>query len=277
MVTGTDFQGWSLASWEREFAYIYDPRDERLSISDMWLLLVESASKVAEYLRRYKFEKALNELPVVFCLTCRFNNKCRKDVEAAFRINTFEEIVWSKYPYTCLLCGGEDQCICPIWRHVFEEMSDPDKAAHLGRMKSKLQQRKLSQRNRLVPTLDGFADLFKDLYKGAHYEKPLDGMGFHFMEEVGEVSEAIRKIKEKLPDTPSSELDKLTRALEEEIADVFSWTNSLIIKLGSLLGDPDLKLSSQVWQVFKDGTGQRMSCPECRKLPCERKCVPTLE
>ena len=277
MVTGTDFQGWKLERWEHEFAYIYGSRDKHLSVSDMWLVLVESASKVAEYLRRYKFEKALNELAVVFCLTCRFNNKCRKDGEATFHINAFEEIIWSKYPYTCLLCGGEDQCICPVWRHVFEEMSDLDKAAHLERMKSKLQQRELSQRNRLTPTLDGFAELFKSLYKGAHYEKPLDGMGFHFMEEVGEVSEAIRKIKEKRSDTPSSELAKLTCSLEEEIADVFSWTNSLIIKLGSLLGDPDLKLSSQLWEVFKDVTGQRMWCPECRKSPCESKCVPTLD
>ena len=125
--------------------------------------------------------------------------------------------------------------------------------------------------------------MFNHIYKGAHYNLPIEAILLHFLEEVGEVSSCIREIREKDGKKRDGEL----RAdIEEEIADIISWTTSALSKLDYILGaykqldaghekivqTANLSLSSIVWQEFRDDTQQHLWCGKCRSRQCN--CVP---
>ena len=53
-----------------------------------------------------------------------------------------------------------------------------------------------TRRERLPQTLDGLVNMFSRIYRGAHYDIPLEVIALHFLEEVGEVAAAIRDLRE---------------------------------------------------------------------------------
>lgn len=144
----------------------------------------------------------------------------------------------------------------------------------------------------IPPTLDDFTTMFSNIYKGAHYALPIDAIAFHFMEEVGEVSTCIRRLREREKGRPLSEeeVNRLKNNLENEIADVISWIMSLLSKLDYMLGagitylrkfktsegaekkellqTANLRLSSILWETYQTPDGNTLYCPVCKRRPC---------
>ncbi len=279
-----DLQGHGIDDWEAEFDEIYGRVDQQRSIAEMWLLMMEDASQLAEAIRREKYGEALQKLAHVFGWTCSFVARCRASdmKDTAFRLEkTLSEIVWQKYPHCCALCG-HSRCICAVVRGELEELSPAEKKKRKASVANELAIAR--QRVELRPkTLDDFVKMFNHIYKGAHYNLPIEAILLHFLEEVGEVSSCIREIREQDGKKNDGEL----RAdLEEEIADIFSWTASALSKLDYILGaykqlgaghdkiaqTASLSLSCIVWQEFQDDTQQHLWCGKCRSRQC--KCVP---
>jgi NTP pyrophosphatase (non-canonical NTP hydrolase) len=290
---------YSIDDWEREFEDIYGYVDQERSPSDMWLLLMEDASKVAEALRKEAYYDALNALAHTFNWTCAFISRCRKrDNDLGMNINnSLSNIIWNKYPNLCSLCGRE-RCVCPVRRQELEELTKEEKNQKLKEIEKDLDiaRHRTEYKSK---TLDGFTDMLSRIYKGAHYQLTIEAIAFHFMEEVGEVSTAIRKLRESSQMLSPEEFEKkkssLTKELEKELADVISWTMSLIHKLDYILGaganyvnNPitknkkeknekipqtvNLKLSEVLWTAFQTPDGNTLYCPKCENRPC--KCIP---
>jgi NTP pyrophosphatase (non-canonical NTP hydrolase) len=279
-----DRQKYSLDEWEAEFDEIYGRVDQQRTPAEMWLLMMEDASQLAEAIRREKYAEALRKLVRVFGWTCSFVARCRaKDLkDTPFHLDkNLSEIVWQKYPYCCSLCGN-GRCICAVVRGELEELSPKEKKDRKARVSDALAVARQSTDPR-PKTLDDFVNMFSHIYKGAHYNLPIEAIFLHFMEEVGEVSSCIREIREK---DGKKRNEDLRADLEEEIADIISWTASALSKLDYILGasrlleasqqkviqTSNLALSAIVWQEFQDDTQEHLWCGKCRARQC--KCIP---
>lgn len=294
MMRRAKFNTYGIDEWEKEFAEIYGNVDIQRKPTEMWLLLVEDSSKFAEFIRREKYAKALTALAHVFCWTCSFIWRCRSENDLGIQIHKpLSRIIWDKYPARCCLCGQE-RCICSVRRLELEELPEKKKKKKLEEIEEDLKIARDRTEN-IPSTLDDFTTMFSNIYKGAHYAMPIEAIAFHFMEEVGEVSTCIRRLREKGKGQSLSEVgvNRLKNNLENEIADVISWTMSLLSKLDYMLGagvtylrrfktsedaekkellqTASLRLSSIVWESYQTPDGNTLYCPVCKTRPCDCK------
>lgn len=288
---------YGIDEWDKEFAEIYGNVDIERKPAEMWLLLVEDSSKFAEFIRRGKYAKALTALAHIFCWTCSFVWRCRRENNLGIRIhNPLSRIIWNKYPARCCLCGQE-RCICSVRRVELEELSEEKKKKKLEEIEGVLQIARDRTEN-IPSTLNDFTAMFNNVYAGAHYVLPIEAIAFHFMEEVGEVSTCIRDLREKGKGQSLSkvEVNRLKNNLENEIADVLSWTTSLLSKLDYMLGagvtyfrrfkasedaekkellqTADIQLSNIVWECYQTPDGNTLYCPVCKNRPCTCRPIP---
>ncbi|MDH5374369.1 MAG: hypothetical protein OEY40_00865 [Candidatus Bathyarchaeota archaeon] len=294
MMTRENLEKHTIDEWVKEFSEIYGNVDVKRSPADIWLLLIEDASKVAEYIRTERYADVPESLAHVFCWTCalvwRLSKKNNLHIRFNLQREPFSRIVWHKYPNACSLCG-QRHCICSVRRAELEGLSKKEKEKVLKDVERYLEVARTRIEN-LPKTLDKFASMFGEIYGDVF---PIDCIAFHFMEEVGEVSSCIRTLRETSKiNLEKTEEDRLIRALKDEIADVFSWTISLLLKLDYLLGagckflktqhgDEDaeevkqtvnLKLSSILWKTFQTEDEKSLHCPVCSQRPCQCMAVP---
>ncbi|MBT9132758.1 MAG: hypothetical protein DDT33_01287 [Firmicutes bacterium] len=295
MMTSGERYKYGIDEWEAEFSRIYKHVDIRRSPPEMWLHLVEDATTVAECLRKDKYEKALRPLAHVFGWACSFVWRCRFESVLGCQIQKpLSRIVWDKYPAHCSLCGQE-RCICSVRRHELEELSKEEKEKKLEEIEGALSVARHRTEN-MPKTLDEFTDMFRRIYKGAHYDLSVGAIAFHFMEEIGEVSTCIRLLMGNAPTAPASEVAKLQNELERELADIVSWAMSLVSKLDYILGagvaysrrlkpavgvedeaqsqTAGIRLSHIVWDAFQTPDGNTLYCPTCKARPCECTVTP---
>ena len=290
MMTQKKRDKYSLDDWENEFEKIFGGVDSQRSLAEMWLLMMEDAAQLAEAIRREKYSDGLRKLSRVFGWTCSFVARCRADdmKRTAFHLDkSLSEIVWYKYPYCCSLCGQE-RCICAVTRGELEELSRKEKDKRKAGVANALTVAR-QRIDRKPKSLNDFVTMFSHIYKGAHYNLPIEAILLHFLEEVGEVSSCIREIRERDGMKHDTEL---TANLEEEIADIVSWTASALSKLDYILGaygqlqvgdrktpqTAGLTLADIVWREFQDGSAKHLWCNRCHNRPCkcnpQRLCTP---
>ena len=80
--------------------------------------------------------------------------------------------------------------------------------------------------------LDWWQTMFRDIYLGAHNIIRLEGIGFHLLEEMGEVEEVIRKTATWTKNS-GDPLEKLQENLVSEVADTLSWCFSIVRKIAA--------------------------------------------
>ena len=246
----------------------------------MWLLMMEDASHFAEAIRLEQYAEALRKVARVFGWTCSFVSRCRSralDGTAFHLQRRLSEIVWNKYPYCCSLCG-QPRCMCPVRRGELEELT-PEKKKEYKRGVADLLGAARARTERLPGTLDQVTEMFNFVYKGAHFNLSIEAIVLHFMEEVGEVASCIREIRET---DGTKSRDRLREDIEEELADILSWTASSVSKLDYILGagtkftnrtqgrqTADLRLSDIVWNEFKHPTDGYLWCGKCQNRQCK--------
>ena len=253
----------------------------------MWLFMMEDAASFAEAIRLDNFGDAQKRIARVFGWVCSFVSRCRSEEfartgSAFYLTNSLSLIVWNKYPNVCSTCAQE-RCVCSVMRSEIEEMSRSERQKHKAKMATTLGAARM--RKGRPHTLDGMTRMLGRIYKGAHFNLPIEAIVLHFVEEVGEVASCIRKIRENAGRRNIGEIHKLRSNLEEEIADVISWTASAVLKLDYILGasrwyktpkvrpqGAGLKLSKILWKEFMKPRGQYLWCHKCKHRPC--RCVP---
>jgi len=290
--------------WQEHFGTIYGEKNQNLSLEELWARVGENASKVAENLRRYKYAAAFQSLAHVTCWVLGFANRAGKD---------FEDVVWGKYPYICPYCRTLENddvvmsCSCGTARTKIEEAKSHIKAAMLDNNVVKHYGRTFKDKKPCK--LDDWVLMYAKLYGNTTYSMPVEHIGFHLMEEIGEVSRILRRRRE-FESRVEKGLERGTDVvmarnqfeldLDSELADVFSWTCTLAYKIQSL--SRALKdFQDQINDLKKDGGHIRIvlpyakptdipfdvpeatfssvlyweygtGCPNCNSTPCAVSC-----
>lgn len=227
-----------------------------------WLHVVEHASSACEGLRKRQWDSVLGELASVFVWWLAFIKKLNllanaEGSDLAYSIPfTPSEIIWTKFPDVCPVEFGllvqkdkpiGSDALLKSWRSLKGQRCAclARKREVEGRTKEekKFAKRHLWEIARQTASarpssLDEWEKLFRNLYEGSSYTLQIEEIGFHFMEEVGEVSEALVNIMESgvlatagtKPTEAEVVEERLVRmkGLVEELADVFSWSMMLV-------------------------------------------------
>lgn len=150
-------------------------------------------------------------------------------------------------------------------------------------------------RQRGLTSVPDIEAMFSKLFENSYVLLSLEAVAFHLLEEVGEVTEALKACYTyERTQAPWSEQAARRRVLklEEEIADVFSWAFAVVLKIKKsrfeevekyLNEFPDrvisgfeftkrITLADIVWTKYgitaDKQVSDRLLCPGCHKRPC---------
>lgn len=265
-----NFDKTTISDWGKDFWEIYEIHDKKRSLADIWLIVNEEAASTCEGIREGNYEALLKSLAHTFCWILSFVNKILYDenVDNRFKdkinFGQIENIIIYKYPSHCLSCWHR-QCMCPVLSN-----------------KVKLNQETVSkQRERLTNkclnwSLDEWQEMFDNIYSAAHKNLSISEIGFHFAEEVGEVSTEIRMMQE----CPEEEVGKYRIQLYEEIADTLSWCFSLLcrvkvqldrsIEISKYFGEKreatSVTMSRLLWNEYRSPNRECIVCHKCKNI-----------
>lgn len=291
---------------------LYGHIDQERTLENMWLRLVESASSVGEEVREAKeegqtYEDILNHLADVFCWTTNFITRCNEVGDPFFELH-YEDgegnivvadstwIIWEKYPGYCLTCESLGE-VAEVEFEVGDFVVYPCRCrTHYPNIPKERKTRRAkdhaeANRDDRPTTIDGYVSMFKELYGQKYRDLSLDLITFHFLEEVGEVSEQIRRLsglkkkKEVTDEDVSGDVAKQKAHLRRELADVYSWMSAIVIQLdylknqtknlGAYTADgqrqsdsaDNILLSEIINHRFVNEDGE-FECPGCKETTC---------
>jgi len=290
----------------------------------VWLHVVRHASAACEGVRKNEWNVILDELGALVLWWLAFIGKLNglatsrgDDVIFALPF-TASQVIWNKYPHVCPVEFGlyvirhKTASLDEIW-----EATTNMECSCLARKKEvekRSSDEKLYARERLYAfarafprwkpkSMSSFEGMLTSIFSGSIYVLTPQEIAFHLMEEVGEVSRAlanlevsqalIRKGKAKVS-TFEQERYHGVLGLCEELADVFSWTIGLILKVRLLLSSFDeyfeavpgteagmlanirallgrdadkINICDIIWRKY--GIGGRLRCAICGERPCK--------
>lgn len=314
-ITRANIANVSLDEFVAAVAGIYKRQDKKRSIWDIWLHTVNHAAAIGEEARKYKpGEKLLQEIADFSMWLFTFVGKIegtfglvtgRQGIgESTIRTKmTFSDIIWNKYPRVCPLCFGRrmDQGIsvsdtklmepCECLIHPVETRDQEmtlEERERINRLRiESLQQYAAGHKNDKPSSVDGWQQMFQQIYEPNLRHLSLGDIAFHLLEEVGEVSNAMLRTytydKEKFQ---SGEPAWRQIALENEIADVSSWLFTLINYLELMpeiarafqkfifkdivFSDRKIMLSGIIWRRYGSDDLDSLYCPHiCKKPVCK--------
>lgn len=195
---------WSLQRWCSGFYKIYRDNDSKRTLSHFWLQVSNDASKVAESVRRQKYDFAMYNIGNAFCWTCCFVERLKEDIkklpngEKIFkkRGKKFQDWILYRYPLCCHHCGYE-LCRCLLYSETMEHRKE-DQAEEFKKLKEGVEKRLFVARKSLkkeskfdsLPLNKLFGE-FNKIYGNKVFSANLEDITFHYLEEVGEVGHAI--------------------------------------------------------------------------------------
>lgn len=292
---------------------IYINKDKERSVWDVWLHATHHAAAIGEEVRKsIPGEKLLVEIADFAMWLFTFAGKIRgalnisvnegnfdnKFEEITIRTECgFSDIIWYKYPDICPVCFWHrnekniDNCspefikACDCLIHEIETRDQSEKREHVAKLRRYAKDRVDGKPN----DVDGWQYMFRNIFEANLRHIDLVDIGFHLLEEVGEVSDSMVRMYTyktgKDGDFKKNEWKWRRIWLEEEIADVASWLFTLVNHLRSvpeianafqkylyqaepLRLDSDIKLSRIIWNRYgNEGSGEWF-CPYCKQKIC---------
>lgn len=210
----------TLSEWQAMFKSIYGDVNSNLTLAEIWLHLTEEAGEVARDMRKEDFEALSHDLPDVFAWLCSFANCAGISLDDA---------VWSKYPGICPYCIKARDCVC------ISEAFQGFESTRLERYR---------RANPRPASFDQWTEMFKRIYGNVNQVLWRASIGFHLMEEIGEVAKFLRADDHE--------------AYGIEVADVFAWLLAIPMKMKKELGG----LDEITWDIYPG------VCKRCRQMPC---------
>jgi len=306
----------------------------------IWLHVVGHAANMCEGIRLKDWRLILNEASALnlwwLVFVGKLNALCKPepdDQEIVFGMPFGPtQVIWHKYPRACPVELGlffalhteirqpqdlgrfQDvkekdweeiwnqrmniPCGCLVRKGELEGRSEFDKllASRVTRYLAD------TNRNKMPRGIRQVEKILNDLFRPTIDVLSLEEIGFHFMEEVGEVSRVLsdmlmsKTIGESRGEDDKivggrflEERKKLIISLEEELADVFSWTMSIVAKTRLMLASFDryfedvkdirtlvrkaigdqaqnINIAEIIWR--RNGINGSLRCHECKGLEC---------
>lgn len=187
MVTTEEKKYRSISEWTNEFAALYKKHDKHRSPEDIWISTMAYGSVIGEAIRRYDFNSLIRSASHAFCWMCTFITKCNKTDDLLFKLDhSFVDLVALKFPNACGHCT-HDHCICDS----AAQDSKPDKSAKYHKLLEKWR-----RIDREKYSIDEWLHVFSDIYLSRIHLQTLETIGFHFLEEAGEMAQAIRELRQ---------------------------------------------------------------------------------
>lgn len=301
--------------------YVHDagliwPADKKRSVFDLWCYVLNHAAKLGEAIRREEYAEAGHEVGRVavwlFSFIARLQAPTKKAVDSLFFVSTpLSEIIWNKYPNCCPVCyesrvvipqlkgkdvedwnGSLRTCRCMLRLEAVERRKEK-KIGETEREVIRRRRREYAERVRpkgsKAFSLDDLENMYFNIFQPAITALTPESIGFHFLEEVGEVSEALTLLytfREK--EEATRELYELRKLeVENEIADVFSWLFAVSSKLRLIYEKfdrspkrlypglkvslpryaPQMRVSKRIWAEYATRQGG-FGCRRCGLLTC---------
>jgi len=281
---------------------IYGAHDQNRSIWDVWCHTLHHGAAVAERIRknepRDKLYREIADFSLwLFTLVQKLSGRPARrkspnetDVETLIRIaRGCSDLLWHRYPGVCHLCYARrtrigsrpllDLCDCAA--------QPPDCRDKKTKRQDSKDLRRFSEanRSRKPKTIDLWQIMFGGVFKANIERLSLLEIGFHLMEELGEVSDAlVRMYSYTENDFRAGEPGWRQARLEGQIADVFSWLFGLVEKLnylerteteanrkGAGTGSPppeQVSLSGVIWRRYGSDRLRSFRCPACDRDVC---------
>jgi len=280
---------------------IWTPIHNRRTTLGYAFHLFDHASKLGEAIRKEKLNQIFSEIAELtnwlFGFVAKLNDK-KSDWEALFNIDMpLSDMIWAKYPWSCghcverkYLATGDlpkrliKKCVCLMDYPRVEYRNDRDEA--------KQARRQFAEKNKpyMPSTLGKIEEMFHAIYGANVSVWTIESIGFHLLEEVGEIGRALVDLF-----TLRGENQEPTSAntdLCDEIAETFSWICSLTLKLRELFKPSDeyyedlmkdlmkskevgqfklaetIHLEWALWLKYRDDKTHLYTCPYCDHSPC---------
>jgi NTP pyrophosphatase (non-canonical NTP hydrolase) len=232
------YENFTLEDWSSKFTEANRASWEGVPSVYAWLQIVEMATSIAELVRLENYSALIDALGDAFGWLCCFAGQYHnlKKGEAFYFTSTLPEMIWHKYPGVCYRCThkfSEDEirssrylpCVCLATPNISEEENN------LATLR-KQQARDLKPR---PAKLDEWTQMTREIYGPNHREHSLASICLHFLEEVGEVAKGLRNLYEIQPLCDQAIKLIAISDMQDEIADVFSWTMGLLNKIDQIL------------------------------------------
>lgn len=175
----------TVKGWASAFKTLYETPDGRRSHAGLWIATMGHCSSIGEAIRRSAFKELLTSAAHAFCWMLSYVNRCNELDGTVFHIKPrLCGIVALKYPGWCGHCMKE-KCQCDAATLDTQR----DKAADYAEL---LEHSKLFKYENL--TLQKWLEVFNAIYGNANHLMTLETIGFHFLEEAGEMTVAVRKL-----------------------------------------------------------------------------------
>ena len=293
-----------LDEYVRIVPQIYSAHDRNRSLWDVWCHTLHHGAGVAERLRKEQpADKLFKEIAdfALWLFTVvqklsgrpgRHKGSAETPVETLIRIqNGCSDLVWHRYPGVCHICYARRSragkkgasllapCDCSP---TTPDLRDKD--AKRSDLRA-LWQFSHTCRSRKPSDINAWQAMFAEVF-GTNIKRlsPIE-IGFHLMEELGEVSDAmVRMYSYRKNDFRTGEPNWRQARLEAQIADVFSWLFALSEKLNELkrsrhnarLGTEEgdmsagqrITLSGIIWLRYGSERLGSFRCPSCDKRTC---------
>ncbi len=223
--------GWNLGKWQDHLAVLYKEQNRARSPLETLTRVVEMGSGMARGVRE--------DDPDVLKLFAPRTLSWILGLSTQLEVN-LEEALWNSYPGVCTHCHDGAGCSCRV---------HPEKRR---RLIDKNEIQSLQQKMTMPQSLPDWQAMFKRIYSTMNRTLGAEKCVLHFLEELGEVSEAIRyKIA---PDSPYP-AEKIDVMLRNELSDLFAW----FIGLTNM---KRMEIDAYMRDIYE------YSCPECGKSPC---------
>ena len=325
MITKDTYKKATLEQYQKEILEIWPQLRDRPALHT-WARVVQHATTACEGMRRKNWSLVLEEIATTIVWWLAFIEKLNLlskvsshdeyDDDFVFGLPlSATEIIWKKYPGVCPVEFGlavsdvekvtwskrpARSCTCMARKKEVEGRSQEEKA----RAKKLLRAFANKNKSSCPQGLDAVEKMFHGIFERAVYQSSLEDLFLHFIEEIGEVSEALAdattssclKQKEVDKDSLVEERKRKLYGIAEELADVFSWAVAIMTKIQALLVSFEkhfesrsvgesisvsqngqrrshhISLAGTIWQKYGLSNG-RLLCDDCEKRPC--KCIET--
>lgn len=232
-----DYKTWSLDQWVEMFEGIYGAANKNRSDEHILLRVLESVALLGENIRKGQLQKQQEDDGSYTGIVVNLAKTFAWFNALSSRYGSLDDMLWEKYPGRCSSCLVENECSCldaPYTGNKDEKMRVLETARD-------------DTEKRPVTVYD-WQRLFHKLYGKANADQTLEQIGYHLVEEVGEVARALRHG------------NKVN--LREEMADVVAWSFAVVIKSGEMVGS-ELRLDEILWDRYPN------QCSYCASNPCQ--------
>jgi NTP pyrophosphatase (non-canonical NTP hydrolase) len=305
----------SVDDYVRTVTDVWKEIHPRRTVVDYTLHVLDHASKLGEAIRRDDADLILRETAEttnwLFGLVAKLNDD-KTGWQKGFNISTkFSRMIWDKYPNLCPHCfhriyvlnkgkKAAEDIVADIKGKCKYCLSDyPRVEERSTEQKSELNQlyegelRRYAQKTlkKIPGSLQEMEAMFHSIYGSNTALATLESIGFHILEEAGEMGRAVIDIY--TDKSSNGLLENEQQNLCNEIAEVFSWLCSLTLKVRAgaktfdkyrnklvsyaLPGEgveelaKDVELEKILWITYRNRENKQYECRYCRKSICTCK------